>query len=166
MQFNSSYFQIFLVQKNYSSAARDWINSAPKQQRRRLPSLLYSSFFYDGCHPPKFINKNRIWLGISYFLSDDLVEKQQKEVVLHDVDPLALTLLVEFAYTGEILITEENVQVSYIYITRVLCFRYFLCFMTELQYSSVALLCVSNVCFKNKFWFIFYQYLDAISLFI
>jgi kelch-like protein 17 (actinfilin) len=44
-------------------------------------------------------------------LLDDLVEKQQKEVVLHDVDPLALTLLVEFAYTGEILITEENVQV-------------------------------------------------------
>ena len=39
------------------------------------------------------------------------MEKQQKEVVLHDVDPLALTLLVEFAYTGEILITEENVQV-------------------------------------------------------
>jgi kelch-like protein 17 (actinfilin) len=42
---------------------------------------------------------------------DDLAEKQQKEVVLHDIDPLALTLLVEFAYTGEILITEENVQV-------------------------------------------------------
>ena len=43
---------------------------------------------------------------------DDLVEKKQKEVTIHDLDPLALTLLVDFSYTGEIVITEDNVQVS------------------------------------------------------
>ena len=43
---------------------------------------------------------------------DDLAEKSRKEVVIHDVDPLALTLLVDFAYTGEIVVTEENVQVT------------------------------------------------------
>ena len=42
---------------------------------------------------------------------DDLAEKSRHEVVIHDVDPLALTLLVDFAYTGEIVVTEENVQV-------------------------------------------------------
>jgi hypothetical protein len=41
------------------------------------------------------------------------VEKNQKEVTIHDLDPLALTLLVDFSYTGEIVISEDNVQVSY-----------------------------------------------------
>ena len=44
---------------------------------------------------------------------DDLVEKNQKEVTIHDLDPLALTLLVDFSYTGEIVISEDNVQVSH-----------------------------------------------------
>jgi len=43
--------------------------------------------------------------------NDDLSEKTKAEVVIHDVDPLALTLLVDFSYTGEIVVTEENVQV-------------------------------------------------------
>ena len=43
--------------------------------------------------------------------SDDLVEKNQKEITIHDLDALALTLLVDFAYTGEIVISEDNVQV-------------------------------------------------------
>ena len=48
---------------------------------------------------------------------DDLVEKNQKEVTIHDLDPLALTLLVDFSYTGEIVISEDNVQVRiFIYI--------------------------------------------------
>ena len=47
----------------------------------------------------------------TYHLSDDLAEKHRQEVVIHDLDPLALTLLVDFAYTGEIVVTEENVQV-------------------------------------------------------
>lgn len=43
---------------------------------------------------------------------DDLAEKMQSEVTLHDVDLAALQLLVDFAYSGQILITEDNVQVS------------------------------------------------------
>ena len=39
------------------------------------------------------------------------MEKKQKEVTIHDLDPLALTLLVDFSYTGEIVISEDNVQV-------------------------------------------------------
>lgn len=44
-------------------------------------------------------------------ISDDLVEKSQSSVTIHDIDALALTLLVDFSYTGEIVITEDNVQV-------------------------------------------------------
>ena len=47
-----------------------------------------------------------------YFFPDDLLEKTKKEVTIHDLDPLALTLLVDFSYTGEIVISEDNVQVS------------------------------------------------------
>ena len=47
--------------------------------------------------------------------SDDLVEKNQKEITIHDLDALALTLLVDFAYTGEIVISEDNVQVRIIH---------------------------------------------------
>jgi len=43
--------------------------------------------------------------------NDDLVEKTLEEVTIHDVAPLALTLLVDFAYTGELLVSEDNVQV-------------------------------------------------------
>ena len=49
-----------------------------------------------------------LWTSIP----DDLVEKTKKEVTIHDLDPLALTLLVDFSYTGEIVISEENVQVQ------------------------------------------------------
>ena len=48
-----------------------------------------------------------------FLIKDDLVEKKQKEVTIHDLDPLALTLLVDFSYTGEIVICEDNVQVSH-----------------------------------------------------
>jgi kelch-like protein 17 (actinfilin) len=40
-----------------------------------------------------------------------MVEKLQEEVTLHDVDAAALQQLVDYSYTGEILITEDNVQV-------------------------------------------------------
>lgn len=43
--------------------------------------------------------------------NDDLVEKSMSEITIHDVDALALTLLVDFAYTGELVVCEENVQV-------------------------------------------------------
>ena len=33
------------------------------------------------------------------------------KVTIHDVAPLALTLLVDFSYTGELVVSEDNVQV-------------------------------------------------------
>lgn len=40
-----------------------------------------------------------------------MAEKLQSEVELHDVDLGALQLLIEYSYTGQIHITDENVQV-------------------------------------------------------
>ena len=40
-----------------------------------------------------------------------MAEKNLPEITIHDVDPLALTLLVDFAYTGELAVCEDNVQV-------------------------------------------------------
>lgn len=42
-------------------------------------------------------------------------ERVSREVVLHEVDVMALQLLVDYSYTGGILITEDNVQVNYIF---------------------------------------------------
>ncbi|KAL1478563.1 hypothetical protein MTO96_034991 [Rhipicephalus appendiculatus] len=42
--------------------------------------------------------------------NSDMCEKAQAEVVIHDITFSALQQLVEFAYTGEIVITEGNVQ--------------------------------------------------------
>jgi len=44
---------------------------------------------------------------------DDMAEKLKSEVELHDVDLGALQLLVEYSYTGQVHITDENVQVQY-----------------------------------------------------
>ncbi|XP_065168992.1 kelch-like protein 17 [Atheta coriaria] len=41
----------------------------------------------------------------------DMREHTSGEVILHDMDPMAIDLLVEYAYTGEIIITPDNVQV-------------------------------------------------------
>ena len=41
----------------------------------------------------------------------ELSESKQTNVTMKDVDPLALEMLLEFAYTAEIQVTEENVQV-------------------------------------------------------
>ena len=41
-----------------------------------------------------------------------MAEKNLRDITIHDVDPLALTLLVEFSYTGELSVCEENVQVA------------------------------------------------------
>lgn len=38
-------------------------------------------------------------------------EHSSAEVILHDIDPTAVDLLIEYAYTGEITITPDNVQV-------------------------------------------------------
>lgn len=42
---------------------------------------------------------------------DDMIERNSMNVTLHDVDPTALRQLIDYAYTGEITITEDNVQV-------------------------------------------------------
>ena len=41
-----------------------------------------------------------------------MTEKNLAEITIHDVDPLALTLLVNFSYTGELSVCEDNVQVE------------------------------------------------------
>lgn len=41
----------------------------------------------------------------------DMVERNCDVVTLHDIDPSSLKQLIDYAYTGEITITEENVQV-------------------------------------------------------
>jgi kelch-like protein 17 (actinfilin) len=43
---------------------------------------------------------------------DDMLERNCDVVTLHDLDPSSLKQLVDYAYSGEITITEENVQVS------------------------------------------------------
>ncbi|KAJ1522807.1 hypothetical protein ONE63_001961 [Megalurothrips usitatus] len=65
---------------------------------------------------PDSINAHRLVLASvsPYFnamFNDDMVEKVRPEVTLHDVDGVALRQLIEYSYTGEILITEDNVQV-------------------------------------------------------
>ena len=40
-----------------------------------------------------------------------MAEKAMTEITIYDVDALALTLLVDFAYIGELVICEDNVQV-------------------------------------------------------
>ena len=42
---------------------------------------------------------------------DDMTEKNLEEITIHNVDPLALTLLVNFSYTGELSVCDDNVQV-------------------------------------------------------
>lgn len=61
------------------------------------------------------------FLFFSYFLwlntidarihTDDMIERNSVTVTLHDVDSTALQQLIDYAYTGEITITEDNVQV-------------------------------------------------------
>lgn len=42
---------------------------------------------------------------------DDMIERNSVRVTMHDVDPTALRQLIEYTYSGEITITEDNVQV-------------------------------------------------------
>ena len=62
---------------------------------------------------PNKVNARNLSITIvSLIYPDDLVEKRMSEITIHDVDALALTLLVDFAYTGELVVCEENVQVG------------------------------------------------------
>lgn len=40
-----------------------------------------------------------------------MLERNRDVVTLHDIDPSSLKQLIDYAYSGEITITEENVQV-------------------------------------------------------
>lgn len=44
-------------------------------------------------------------------LPDDMLESKSEVIELHEIDAPSLKQLIDFAYTGEIIITEENVQV-------------------------------------------------------
>ncbi|XP_055312333.1 kelch-like protein 17 [Sitodiplosis mosellana] len=62
------------------------------------------------------INAHRVVLASvsPYFyamFNDDMIERNSVNVKLHDVDPTALRQLIDYAYTGEITISEDNVQV-------------------------------------------------------
>jgi hypothetical protein len=62
---------------------------------------------------PNKVNVRNLSITIvSLIYPDDLVEKRMSEITIHDVDALALTLLVDFAYTGELVVCEENVHVG------------------------------------------------------
>lgn len=41
-----------------------------------------------------------------------MLERNSVSITLHDVDPTALRQLIDYTYTGEITITEDNVQVK------------------------------------------------------
>lgn len=43
-----------------------------------------------------------------------MIERNQTVVTMHDVSPLALRQLIDYAYSGEITITEDNVQVMHL----------------------------------------------------
>lgn len=43
--------------------------------------------------------------------TDDMLERNSMTVTLHDLDPSALGNLIDYAYSGEITLTEDNVQV-------------------------------------------------------
>ena len=44
-------------------------------------------------------------------IADDMLERTQGIVRLHDIDVIAIKDLIDYIYTGEITITEQNVQV-------------------------------------------------------
>lgn len=54
-----------------------------------------------------------MWLDSFVWSADDMIERNQNVVTMHDVSPLALRQLIDYAYSGEITITEDNVQVRH-----------------------------------------------------
>lgn len=73
---------------------------------------------YSTLHVDLSLNLCVCWLVLFVSLQntiniDDMIERNSVNVTLHDVDPTALRQLIEYTYTGEITITEDNVQVFY-----------------------------------------------------
>lgn len=53
----------------------------------------------------------RLILPTMFGSPDDMLERTQGIVRLHDIDVVAIKHLIDYIYTGEITITEQNVQV-------------------------------------------------------
>jgi len=93
-------------------------NSVTKAHRLVLASS--SPYFYamfngecrENVAKPRFLAYFKFLIFRPSPLLDDMAEKLQSEVELHDVDIGALQLLVEYSYTGQVHITDENVQVN------------------------------------------------------
>lgn len=60
--------------------------------------------------PRAVANRFEFFMEFSY-AADDMLERDKEVVELHDIDATSIQQLIDFAYTGEIIITEENVQV-------------------------------------------------------
>lgn len=60
----------------------------------------------------------------------EMSESKQNVVILKEVDGDALELLIEYCYTAEVKVTEENVQVSPV-VTYMLCVEYSRMFQTN-----------------------------------
>lgn len=79
--------------------------------------------------------------------SDDMLERNKDVVELHDIDAPSLKQLIDFAYTGECIITEENVQVGLLnYLSHqsrdnTICFQVLLPASSLLQIQSVREAC-------------------------
>ena len=61
-------------------------------------------------------HRNILSSGSQYFyamFTGDLAESKSDCITLQEIDPKALSLLIDFIYTSEIQVTEENVQVSH-----------------------------------------------------
>lgn len=42
--------------------------------------------------------------------TNEMLEKSSTKIQMHDIDPMALSLLIDYAYTGQISVNEDNVQ--------------------------------------------------------
>lgn len=65
----------------------------------------------DDQSPVGSISSNFHFIYIYIYLIDDMLERNKDVVELHDIDYQSVNQLISYAYTGEIDITEENVQV-------------------------------------------------------
>lgn len=61
-----------------------------------------------------------------YAMFNSFEESKQDRITLQGVDYQALLLLVEYVYTSEVQVTEENVQVCYLIINHLRLFSFYL----------------------------------------
>lgn len=75
-------------------------------------------------------NFRNIWTLLTLYdksaFSSGFEESRQDRIVLQDIDGSALQLLIDYVYTAEVLVTEENVQVSQRWLVWLLLFFIFI----------------------------------------